>query len=41
MRCPHCGSVVTRETSRSGSTACTALRVCQECAEPFAHVRPV
>lgn len=37
--CPHCGSPETRETARCGPTACTALRVCAECAEPFEHVR--
>lgn len=37
--CPHCGSPDTRETARCGPTACTALRVCGACAEPFEHVR--
>lgn len=35
VRCPHCGSFDTRETSRFGSTACKALHVCRACAEPF------
>jgi ring-1,2-phenylacetyl-CoA epoxidase subunit PaaD len=34
-RCPNCGSARTRELSRFGSTACKALWVCQDCAEPF------
>ncbi|MDP2775328.1 MAG: 1,2-phenylacetyl-CoA epoxidase subunit PaaD [Nocardioides sp.] len=37
--CPRCGSGDTRETARCGPTACTALRVCEACAEPFEHVR--
>lgn len=37
--CPQCGSPDTRETARCGPTACTALRVCDACAEPFEHVR--
>lgn len=41
LRCPHCGSTRTRLLSRFGPTACQALRVCVECAEPFSHVRPL
>jgi ring-1,2-phenylacetyl-CoA epoxidase subunit PaaD len=41
LRCPHCGSTRTRLLSRFGPTACQALRVCVECAEPFGHVKPV
>ncbi len=37
--CPRCGSGRTRETSRFGSTACKALRVCEECREPFDHFK--
>ena len=39
VRCPRCGSPDTREVSRFGSTACQALRACNACAEPFAHVK--
>ncbi|MFD1945624.1 1,2-phenylacetyl-CoA epoxidase subunit PaaD [Nocardioides aestuarii] len=39
VRCPHCGSVDTRESSRFGSTACKALWVCQSCREPFDHFK--
>ncbi len=39
VRCPHCGSRNTTETSRFGSTACKAMRVCQDCAEPFDHFK--
>ncbi|WP_457111305.1 1,2-phenylacetyl-CoA epoxidase subunit PaaD [Marmoricola sp. URHA0025 HA25] len=35
VRCPQCGSPGTRELSRFGSTACKALWVCNDCAEPF------
>ena len=35
VRCPHCGSVDTRESSRFGSTPCKALWVCRSCREPF------
>lgn len=41
VRCPHCGSPRTRETSRFGSTACKSLWVCQECREPFDSVKPL
>lgn len=37
--CPHCGSADTVETSRFGPTACTALRRCRTCSEPFEHVK--
>jgi ring-1,2-phenylacetyl-CoA epoxidase subunit PaaD len=39
VRCPHCGSLDTRETSRFGSTACKALWVCGSCREPFDHFK--
>jgi ring-1,2-phenylacetyl-CoA epoxidase subunit PaaD len=35
LRCPHCGSLHTRQLSRFGSTSCKALYVCQRCQEPF------
>ncbi|MCR6031858.1 phenylacetate-CoA oxygenase subunit PaaJ [Nocardioides sp. zg-579] len=41
VRCPRCGSPDTRELSRFGATACKALRVCGDCAEPFDHVKPI
>lgn len=34
-RCPQCGSSVTQEISRFGSTPCKALWRCLDCAEPF------
>ncbi len=39
VRCPRCGSTATRELSRFGPTACTALRTCESCREPFEHVK--
>ncbi|MFD2079899.1 ring-1,2-phenylacetyl-CoA epoxidase subunit PaaD [Actinopolymorpha cephalotaxi] len=39
VRCPRCGSADTRELSRFGPTACTALRTCASCREPFEHVK--
>ena len=39
VRCPQCGSLDTRESSRFGSTACKALWVCQACREPFDHFK--
>jgi ring-1,2-phenylacetyl-CoA epoxidase subunit PaaD len=39
VRCPQCGSPDTRELSRSGSTACKSLWVCNACREPFDHFK--
>jgi ring-1,2-phenylacetyl-CoA epoxidase subunit PaaD len=39
IRCPHCGSMHTRELSRFGSTSCQALSVCQRCQEPFDYFK--
>ncbi len=41
VRCPHCGSPDTEETSHFAATACTALWRCRTCAEPFEHVKPL
>lgn len=35
VRCPHCGSLDTRELARFGSTSCKALYECRACLEPF------
>jgi ring-1,2-phenylacetyl-CoA epoxidase subunit PaaD len=39
--CPRCGSRRTTELSRFSSTACKALRRCQDCSEPFEHVKEI
>lgn len=39
VRCPQCGSGRTTELSRFSSTACKALRRCEECREPFEHLK--
>lgn len=39
VKCPLCGSLKTREVSHFGSTACKALYVCEDCAEPFDHFK--
>lgn len=37
--CPRCASIDTEEVSRFAATACTALRRCRACLEPYAHVK--
>jgi ring-1,2-phenylacetyl-CoA epoxidase subunit PaaD len=39
--CPRCGSPRTTELSRFSSTACKALRRCEDCREPFEHVKEI
>jgi ring-1,2-phenylacetyl-CoA epoxidase subunit PaaD len=39
VRCPQCGSLDTRESSRFGSTACKSLWVCRTCRQPFDHFK--
>ncbi len=41
VRCPCCGSAATGEFSRFGPTACTALRRCAACQEPFEHMKEI
>jgi ring-1,2-phenylacetyl-CoA epoxidase subunit PaaD len=40
IRCPHCASVDTTETSHFSSTACKALFRCLACREPFDYFKP-
>ncbi|MEO7448322.1 MAG: 1,2-phenylacetyl-CoA epoxidase subunit PaaD [Humibacillus sp.] len=35
VACPRCGSTATSEIAHFGSTACKALRRCDDCREPF------
>lgn len=41
VRCPRCGAPGTEEISRFGPTACTALRRCPACREPFEHMKEI
>lgn len=41
VSCPRCGSVRTIELSRFSSTACKALRRCEDCREPFEHFKEI
>jgi ring-1,2-phenylacetyl-CoA epoxidase subunit PaaD len=41
VTCPRCGSRRTTELSRFSSTACKALRRCEDCREPFEHVKEI
>jgi ring-1,2-phenylacetyl-CoA epoxidase subunit PaaD len=40
VKCPHCGSDDTTETSHFSSTACKALYKCLACLEPFDYFKP-
>ncbi|WP_328508246.1 1,2-phenylacetyl-CoA epoxidase subunit PaaD [Streptomyces sp. NBC_00391] len=39
VACPRCASADTVELSHFAATACTALRRCRTCLEPFPHVK--
>ena len=41
VRCPRCGAPGTEEISRFGPTACTSLRRCPACREPFEHMKEI
>jgi ring-1,2-phenylacetyl-CoA epoxidase subunit PaaD len=41
VTCPLCGLVDTQEISRFGSTACKALRRCNDCREPFDEFKTI
>lgn len=39
LACPRCGSMLTREVSRFGSTPCKSLWSCRACQESFEHFK--
>jgi ring-1,2-phenylacetyl-CoA epoxidase subunit PaaD len=39
LACPRCGSTRTEQRSEFGSTACKAIWVCNDCAEPFEYLK--
>lgn len=39
VKCPHCGSLNTKELTRFGSTSCKALYSCNACQEPFDYFK--
>jgi ring-1,2-phenylacetyl-CoA epoxidase subunit PaaD len=41
VACPLCGSEDTHEIARFGSTACKALRRCNDCREPFDEFKAI
>jgi ring-1,2-phenylacetyl-CoA epoxidase subunit PaaD len=41
ITCPLCGSADTEEIARFGSTACKALRRCNDCHEPFDEFKTI
>jgi ring-1,2-phenylacetyl-CoA epoxidase subunit PaaD len=41
VACPRCGSADTTEIAHFGSTACKALRRCNDCLEPFDEFKAI
>jgi ring-1,2-phenylacetyl-CoA epoxidase subunit PaaD len=41
VRCPHCGSPRTTQTAAFSATACKSLHRCDECREPFEHIKAI
>lgn len=41
LACPQCGSMNTRLTSEFGATLCKAQYRCDNCLEPFEHVKEI
>jgi ring-1,2-phenylacetyl-CoA epoxidase subunit PaaD len=41
VTCPRCGSDNARLSSEFGATACKALYRCEDCLEPFEHVKEI
>lgn len=41
IACPHCGSARTTQTAAFSATACKSLHRCEDCREPFEHVKEI
>jgi ring-1,2-phenylacetyl-CoA epoxidase subunit PaaD len=41
IACPHCGSARTTRTAQFSGTACKSLHRCDDCREPFEHVKAI
>jgi ring-1,2-phenylacetyl-CoA epoxidase subunit PaaD len=41
LSCPRCGSMRTSVTATFGATACRSLHRCDDCREPFEHVKEI
>lgn len=41
LDCPHCGSTNTEQTAAFSATACKSLHRCNDCREPFEHLKPL
>ncbi len=41
LTCPRCGSAATALSSEFGPTACKAMYRCEDCLEPFEHVKEI
>ncbi len=41
LACPRCGSRATALSSEFGPTACKAMYRCEDCLEPFEHVKEI
>ncbi|HEY2297142.1 MAG TPA: 1,2-phenylacetyl-CoA epoxidase subunit PaaD [Jatrophihabitans sp.] len=41
IACPHCGSARTTQTAQFSGTACKSLHRCDDCREPFEHVKAI
>jgi ring-1,2-phenylacetyl-CoA epoxidase subunit PaaD len=41
LACPRCGSARVHLTSEFGATACKALYRCEDCLEPFEHMKEI
>lgn len=41
VTCPRCGSANTHQSAAFSGTACKSLHRCDECSEPFEHVKAI